>query len=112
MNNQMNFDPMTGQPLNNNVNNQNIQQNEVTNQNINNVPTIQTNNDVDIREQMQAIPTVDQNTQNFINNIQAKDEIKPDENKEKKNIILVIAIFIIIILAIVFLFPYLFNILG
>ena len=128
-NNQINFDPMTGQPIdnNNNINNQvqNLnQQQQVNLQNLNNnqnlnevapvMPAVasieqpQTNN---IQQQLSSIPTIEQNAEQFVNNTQATNTIKKEEKKEGPNIAFIVIIFAIIFAAIFFLFPYLLEIL-
>lgn len=134
-NNQMNFDPITGQPINQNTNNidNNVVHNTLEQDNINNVQqvpitettqTIQNtqsvanittqevstdlvNNNVLPQQQMQNIPTVDQDKQEFINNTQANSAAKKEEKKDGPNIVFIIILFIIIFAAIFFLFPYL-----
>ena len=122
-NNQMNFDPMTGQPLNNNVVQPTVtpvapvQQvmptPEVTP--VQQVPTqaniIQENTPILNQQQMQNIPTVEQTKQQFIDNTQANSSAKIEEKKEGPNIAFIVILFIIIFAAIFFLFPYLIKVL-
>ena len=135
-NNQLNFNPTTGEPINNvntnampNINHQQMQtQPTVGQQTVPNqgsaqplasplqTPTMenikQDNQNINIQQQMQSIPTVDQNAQQFINNTQASNTVKKEEKKDGPNIVFIVILFIIIFAAIFFLFPYLLNILG
>lgn len=119
-NNEMKFDPITGQPLNNNLDlNNNISTQDIsTNQNV--VQTNQqvihnaqiqqsnmVNQDLNNQIQMQSIPTVDQSRQEFINNTQALNAEKKEEKKSGINYAFIIILFAIIFAAIFFLFPYL-----
>ena len=119
-NNEMKFDPITGQPLNNNLDlNNNISTQDIsTNQNV--VQTNQqvihnaqiqqsnmVNQDLNNQIQMQSIPTVDQSRQEFINNTQALNAEKKEEKKSGINYVFIIILFAIIFAAIFFLFPYL-----
>ena len=109
-NNELRFDPNTGQPLNNSVNNNEINQPEQNlqqpTQNINNnQENIDSN--ANIQQQMQSIPTVDQNQQVFLNNSQTGVSEKKENKKDSGNIAFLVIIFIIIFAAILFLFPYL-----
>lgn len=135
MNNNQLVNPTTGQPINQNintVNNPNIQNGQVANQvqpqvvvpqqqvpvqtMQQQVPIQQVQQQsidpISIQQQMQNIPTVDQNKQEFINNTQAASEVKKDVKKDGPNIILIVILFVIIFAAIFFLFPYLLNVLG
>lgn len=124
-NNQMNFDPITGQPINQNINNTVVPQSE----NIQPIPTVQPvptvepvqavqpqvptmNNDIYNQQQMQNIATVEQTKQDFINNTQANSTIKKEEKKDGPNITFIVILFAIIFASIFFLFPYLLKILG
>ncbi len=163
MNNGMNFDPMTGQPLyqgggTNDINNQPVMNNQGMNttieqparQDVNGVQGVenlqmnvpvqplpqvqpqpqmqpqiqpqvqpqpiiqQANNDStninsanSIQQQMQSIPTVDQNRQDFINNTQAENTVNKKEKKSGPNVVFIVILFVIIFAAIFFLFPYL-----
>ena len=152
-NNQVSFDPMTGQPINNtnSVANQlamqqpaqsvvqqsvtqqpvqpatqqpvqpTIQQNdqinvpnlnENPNATISVAPSIEQPQPINIQQQLSAIPTVDQNPQQFVNNTQATNVVKKEEKKEGPNIAFIVIIFVIIFAAIFFLFPYLLELLG
>ena len=121
-NNQMNFDSMTGQPINQNTNTENIQ----TISNINSAPVLeptqqsipivtqpeimnQTINTINTQQQLQSIPTVEQSKQEFINNAQNLNTEKKIEKKEGVNYIFIIILFVIIFAAIFFLFPLLLN---
>lgn len=127
-NNQMNFDPMTGQPINQNTNsvNNNVVPNTLrqdsiqpTNQaqQVNTLEPAQqiqptpVNNIMNTQQQIQNIPTVEQSKQEFINNTQANNTVKKEEKKEGPNIIFIIVLFVIIFASILFLFPYLLKVL-
>ena len=117
--NNMNFDPMTGAPLQNNnqtntqVNNElveNIQPNvriepQVQQQNteVNNQTTI--NSGAQIQNELQNIPTVGQDKDSFINNVQTLNQEKQEEKNEGVNFAFIIILFVIILVAIYFLFP-------
>ena len=116
----MNFDPVTGQPINQNINNTlNSQINNVnvtpTTQMTQPIHTVQSeqtiNNNTNIQQQMQNIPTVEQPKQEFINNTQASNAITGEQKKEGNNIVFIIILFVIIFAAIFFLFPYLLKVL-
>lgn len=133
-NKQMNFDPMTGQPIVQNINTNNTPiNNEIDNNKVASTPTgntnesIQTtqtvlinqqqeigniNNNSSIQQQMQSIPTVEQNKQDFISNTQADSTAKEEVKKDGPNITFIVIMFLIIFAAIFFLFPYLLKILG
>ena len=86
-------------------------------QNISNMQTqtIENNTTIDnsaIQQQMQAIPTIEQDKQAFMNNSQETAVVKPEEKKSGINITFVVILFIIIFAAIILLFPYLFKSLG
>ena len=68
---------------------------------------ININSAANVQQQMQSIPTVDQNRQEFINNTQASNVVKKQEKKSGPNIVFIVILFIIIFAAIFFLFPYL-----
>lgn len=118
-NNQINFDPITGQPINQNLNNTVVPQPE-TIQPVPIVDPVQTihpevpilNSNIYNQQQMQSIPTVEQNPQDFINNTQANSTIEKEEKKDGPNITFIIILFVIIFASIFFLFPYLLKILG
>ena len=81
-NNQMNFDPMTGQPLNNNI----VQPNNtpVAPAPVEQIPVAQqseNNSQILNQQQMQNIPTVEQSKQQFIDNTQANFAGKVEEKK-------------------------------
>ena len=89
MNNENKFDPMTGEPIANTV--EPIQPENIEKQDIEPNPTVEPQNTVEqqpintqaqIQTELQNIPTVDQNEQQFINNVQSIN------NKEKKEEIL------------------------
>lgn len=118
MNNQMNFDPMTGQPINQNSNLNNvvpqstINTDQITNQTMqvateNSFQNVEPNLQNNIQQQMQNIPTIEQTRQEFISNTQANNTGKKDEKTEGPNIALIIILFTIIFASIFFLFPYL-----
>ena len=116
MNNQMNFDPITGQPINQNNNNIVPNNGAINTLEQNNIPVQQENNlnqqpiettVVNPQQIMQNIPTVEQSKQEFINNTQANSSAKQEEKKDGPNIAFIIILFIIIFVAIFFLFPYL-----
>ena len=108
-NNQMNFDPMTGQPINQNITtipNQVQTTNSQTTQSVQ-----QPANNINIQQQLQSIPTVEQTKQEFINNTQAENVVKKEEKEDGPNIVFIIILFVIIFAAIFFLFPYLMKVL-
>lgn len=86
------------QPLNS-VNN--IQQ-----QNLNQIQNTQ-NTIANQVNQMQSIPTVDQDKQSFINNTQSISLEKKEEKKSGINYTFIVILFILIFVAIFFLFPFL-----
>ena len=103
-NNQMNFDPMTGQPINQNIT-------TIPNQVQTTQPVQQPANNINIQQQLQSIPTVEQTKQEFINNTQAENVVKKEEKQDGPNIVFIIILFVIIFAAIFFLFPYLMKVL-
>lgn len=103
-NNQMNFDPMTGQPINQNIA-------TTPNQVQTTQPVQQPANNINIQQQLQSIPTVEQTKQEFINNTQAENVVKKEEKQDGPNIVFIIILFVIIFAAIFFLFPYLMKVL-
>ena len=133
MNSEMRFDPQTGKPIAGAPNSSNLasatlnsQQQPVQPQSIS-VPPIDTptdqsimqnntevnnNNMANIQQQMQSIPTVEQNRQEFMNNANANNKVKEESKESKPNITFIIILFVIILAAIFFLFPYLLNIIG
>lgn len=64
---------------------------------------------VQIQTELQNIPTVDQNKQQFMNNIQSINQEKNEEKKEGINFVFIIILFVVILAAIYFLFPILLN---
>ena len=124
-NNQMNFDPMTGQPIINNPapstpvnyasNVQQVQPVQPIPVPVEPQPAIvqpTSNAYINPQQQMQGIATVEQNKQQFIQNTQASNEVKKEEKKDSPNIVFIITLFVIILAAILFLFPYLMKVLG
>ena len=117
MNNEIKFDPMTGQPINNTV--EPIQPKDIAKQEVEPNSIIEPQNTIEqqpinmqtqIQTELQNIPTVDQNEQQFINNIQSiNNKEKKEEKKEGINFTFIIIMFIIILLAIIFLFPILLD---
>ena len=126
MNNNAKFDPMTGEPIQNNnqmlseqqIANQqvqpeiqiNTQEHPNTNQ-ITETPIIEPNNidQAQIQNQLQSIPNVDQNKQVFIDNIQAMNSEKKEEKKEGSGIVPILILFAALLAIIYFLFPLLLN---
>lgn len=121
-NNQINFDPMTGQPINQNLNNNNtVVPNQAQPVNVQPVAPVQPVPAVepvqpipvvDEQQQIQNIPTVEQSKQEFIDNTQANNTAKKEEKKDGPNIAFIVILFVIIFAAIFFLFPYLMDIIG
>lgn len=72
-------------------------------------PVSNTNQEVQIQSQLQSIPTVEQNKQDFINNVQSMNTEKKEEKKEGINFIFIIILFVAILVAIYFLFPLLLD---
>lgn len=122
-NNQVNFDPITGQPINqimntndniitNNISTQTIVETELPIQSIS-TNQIQSenletqNNTTNTQQLIQSTPLVEQTKQDFINNVQVNSTSKKDEKKDGPNIVFIIILFVIIFGAIFFLFPYL-----
>lgn len=109
MNSNIKFDPMTGQPIQVSDDkvvppvNQSIQ---TDNQTPNTTLAQPDNNQqTQIQNQMQNIPTVEQNKQDFINNVQSINNQKKEEKKEGINFVFIIIMFIVILAVIYFLFP-------
>ena len=98
MNNNMNFDPMTGLPTNNQV-----KPVEPITSEGNVGQTV--NSEAAIQSQLQSIPTVEQDKQAFIENVQSMNQEKKEEKKEGVNFIFIIILCIIILASIYFLFP-------
>lgn len=127
-NNQANFDPMTGQSINQNISNtmntvqpaQPAQPAQPTQQAIAPTPEIQpiqptstVDNNIITQQQMQYIPTAEQSTKDFISNTQANSaEQKEEKKKDGPNIGFIAILFIVIFASIFFLFPYLLKTLG
>ena len=123
MNNYPKFDPMTGQPLQPNIQPvvPNMVQPEVQNIPTNVMEHVQpviepkiienpsTTNEVqtNTQAQLENIPTVEQGKQEFINNAQAMNTEKKEEKKEGVNFWFVLIMFGVILAAIFFLFPFL-----
>lgn len=147
MNNNANFDPITGQPINQNNNIPNVQTIDSTvgqvmsempalestveqtmsvvqpsdttivqeipelqpldtsNEIINVDNSIQTN----IQDELRNIPTIEQDKQDFINNVQTANQEKKEEKKDKNNLLFIIIAAVVLLLAIYFLFPLLLN---
>ena len=107
-NNNINFDPFTGQPINR-ENNQTIPNaNQTSVNNEQNQPTVEINTQVDnqnIQNVLQSIPTIEQTKQEFINNAQSLNTEQKKEKKQGINYAFVIILFIIVLAAIFFLFP-------
>ena len=113
-NNQMNFDPITGQPINQNLDNNNtvLPKQEQPVAPVQPVQPVQPIPVVDEQQQIQNIPTVEQSKQEFIDNTQANSTVKKEEKKDGPNIAFIVILFVIIFAAIFFLFPYLMDIIG
>lgn len=109
MNNEFNFDPNTGQPINNNVQ-PNVETQNTTQptntvpvqptQVVEQQPTVQPTN-------IQNIATVEQNKQQFINNEQSNLANNKEEKKEGINFTLIFILLALMFLTIFFLFPFL-----
>ena len=89
MNNNIKYDPMTGEPIQQSVN---IQQPETQEQTL-------------VQNEFQNIPRVEQSQEEFINNVQSVNTEKKEEKKDKINYTFIIILFIIIFASIFFLFP-------
>ena len=113
---EMKFDPMTGQPLNQNENSIEKTSNEQGTVAIDPIETVAVestpDNNISTQQQLQNIPTVEQDKQNFISNTQANSTAKEEEKKDGPNIAFIVIMFIIIFAAIFFLFPFLLKNLG
>ena len=101
------IDPILNQQTNNQtveqINQQPIQQNTIGIE-------LNTNNEqIQIQNQLQSIPTVEQNPEQFINNVQTQNQEKKEEKKEGVNFVFIIILFIVILVAIFFLFPLLLD---
>lgn len=115
MNNNIKFDPNTGQPI---IDNQNILNNQLNSIEqpqpiqIEQATPVQNNvvqqNAVQMSQtQIQNIPTVEQNKEQFIQNTQNLTTEKKEEKKQGINYTLIIVLFILIFASIFFLFPFL-----
>ena len=98
----MRFDPNTGKPIND------INENAVVQANANNAETsindsLSQNNVTNINN----IPTVDQSSNEFINNTQTISSERIEKKKGGLNYTFIIILFIVILISIIFLFPYL-----
>lgn len=128
MNNNINFDPVTGQPIQNEQpqfttepsNTQQPVENfqaQIADGKLSdemmptmepiNQPLQETSNEQNIQpqDQLHTIPVVGQNQQDFINNSQTVNQEKSEEKKEGISITFVIILFVIMLVAIYFLFP-------
>lgn len=114
----MKFDPMTGEPIvpvepvapaNDQVTNAPAQEvnTEISQENTNVTNNI--NDAVQIQNELQSIPTVEQGKEAFINNVQSMHEEKKEEKKEGVNFLFIIILFVVILAAIFFLFPLLLD---
>ena len=73
----------------------------------------QQNSVVDISQQMQNIPNVGQNVENFMSNTQAANEIKNETAKKgNSDLIFIFILFGVILVSIIFLFPVILKVLG
>ena len=63
------------------------------------------NQEIQIQSQLQNIPTVEQNKEQFINNVQSMNQEKKEEKKEGISFVFIAILFIVILVSIVFLFP-------
>lgn len=123
--NDMNFDPMTGEPLHNNeqlvdtqsINTVDIQsENNTTQIQQTEMPTAQQQNgqnqqtETAIQDQLQNIATVEQSTDDFINKIQMQSQEIQEEKKETNKFTFLIILFIVLLGSIYFLFPLLLKI--
>ena len=123
----MKFDPMTGEPI--------VPVEPVTpvvpvepvapvNEQVTSEPAVEVNTEipqentnvtnnindaVQIQNELQSIPTVEQGKEAFINNVQAMHEEKKEEKKEGVNFVFIIILFVVILAAIFFLFPILLD---
>lgn len=90
MNNEMNFDPMTGKPINKDKNE--VKETQISN----------TNQD---QHNIQTIATVDQSNDKFLTNEQNNSTKKDNKLDEKSSYLFMIVLFVIILLVIIFVFP-------
>ena len=98
MNNEMKFDPLTGQPLNNVEPNNTEKKEEIKEEKKTTAPEVQQNN-------IQSVATVEQTDDKFLNNAQSNANVKNEKLNEKSSYVFIFVIFAIILLAIIFLFP-------
>ena len=110
MNNQPKFDPITGEPLQNNIIPEPVVPINEYNTNVEENQTINNpQNEVLIQTELHNIPTIEQNKEQFIENIQSTNQEIKENKKEGTNFIFIIIIFIIMLAAILFIFPLLLN---
>ena len=67
------------------------------------------NEEANVQNELKSIPTIDQNKDQFMNNVQNMNPEKKEEKKDGVNMIFVIIMFVIILVAILFLFPLLLD---
>ena len=103
MDNEIKFDPLTGQPINKKEPTGQELQAMSENQNVvsNNNNSETEKNQIDL----QAIPNVNQSDEQFIKNVQATSKEKNDSSAEGINYAFIVILFIIIFASIFFLFP-------
>ena len=94
------FDPMTGQQISQPTNNTQVGSE---------IPVQSIDSAIQIQNELQAIPTVEQGSNAFINNVQSMNQEKKEEKKEGVNFVFIIILFIIILATILFLFPLLLD---
>ena len=99
MNDEMKFDPLTGQPLHND--NTQKPSSEVKIENTEEKTTVTEAQ----QNKVQSVATVEQSNDNFLNNTQSDSTVKNEKMNEKSSYIFIFVIFAIILLAIIFLFP-------
>ena len=114
----MRFDPMTGEPI---VSNESV---VPVNEQVPNEPVVEVNTEVPVQDtntvnnvndavqiqnELQSIPTVEQGKEAFINNVQSMNQEKKEEKKEGVNFVFIIVLFVVILAAIFFLFPLLLD---
>ena len=77
------------------------------------VPTVDNYDYMNTTQQLiQNTPTVEQSKQDFIDTTQTMTTPKQEEKKDGPNITFIIILFVIILASILFLFPYITNLLG
>ena len=82
---------------------------------LNTINEVQVNNDtsidqeIQIKNELQNIPTVEQDAQEFINKVQAQSQEKKDDKKDGINFVFIILLFAVILAIVIFLFPVLLN---